>query len=610
MKNIIKAVLLVIICITVLNPMTAYGLSNQSGSDPSGKSQRYVIENAPWFDPTACATTSPAINNPNLQGKVYIIGDSITQNEPYVQISLADALKKRGFTDVIFNSLASRSFTSGTSKFNGITIFETDPAWRDANTIIVELGTNGGVSKENIKTMMDQIKANNPTANVFWINVGANNNQRQNPIDTSQIDNTLQDNASLGYKVIDWKSVVDQHPEYISDLGVHPFTDSGGRAYVDTLISSLSQDVPNPSAIGGNCECSVGVGENSINLVGNSTEEKVWNFLISAGYSKAQVAGIMGNMFAESGINPRRMQGTKTPEGDSDYPLPDKPGQGTEDSTGYGLVQWTPGYKIIPYANSKNKLPGDLGLQLELLIGQLNGDPAVGLNEKVAGDDLKKQTTPEDAAESFMNKFERPLEKLRPITLPVRQEKAKYFYNLFANGGGYSGPDGACASQSTASGTGAKIAEVAETEFRGGANEENLGYRKYLPSGVKDSFQGWCDYFVSWVLREAGAPFKGGYGPNNSIITPVPSILRYFEKNNTFHPARSGYVPKIGDVVIYRNSEGVYSHVNIVVGVNGDQITTIGGNEENEDDKNVGKIARRTRSYNDPGIYGFGTQGK
>lgn len=38
------------------NISTALALSNQRGSDPTGKSQRSIIEKTPWLDPTACAS--------------------------------------------------------------------------------------------------------------------------------------------------------------------------------------------------------------------------------------------------------------------------------------------------------------------------------------------------------------------------------------------------------------------------------------------------------------------------------------------------------------------------------------------------------------------------
>lgn len=43
-------------------------------------------------------------------------------------------------------------------------------------------------------------------------------------------------------------------------------------------------------------------------LTGKNVEEKIWNFLIGKGLSKAGAAGLMGNLFAESGLNPKNLQ--------------------------------------------------------------------------------------------------------------------------------------------------------------------------------------------------------------------------------------------------------------------------------------------------------------
>ena len=44
-------------------------LSNEKGSDPTGKSQRSIIENTPWFDPTACVSTTNKTTT-GLEGSV------------------------------------------------------------------------------------------------------------------------------------------------------------------------------------------------------------------------------------------------------------------------------------------------------------------------------------------------------------------------------------------------------------------------------------------------------------------------------------------------------------------------------------------------------------
>lgn len=144
----------------------------------------------------------------------------------------------------------------------------------------------------------------------------------------------------------------------------------------------------------------------------NEAEETVFWFFVSKGYTLEQAAGILGNMWVESGVNPRRVQGTSTPEGDSDTPT----------SVGYGLVQWTPGTKILPDAQKKGMSPGDLKFQIELLSDQLEGRSEIP--EKAAGDDLKLQTTVRDAAISFMNNFERP--KSRDPTDRVRLAERVY----------------------------------------------------------------------------------------------------------------------------------------------------------------------------------------
>lgn len=41
---------------------------------------------------------------------------------------------------------------------------------------------------------------------------------------------------------------------------------------------------------------------------GSSTERTIWNFLRCKGMSPAGAAGLMGNLYAESGLNPQNLQ--------------------------------------------------------------------------------------------------------------------------------------------------------------------------------------------------------------------------------------------------------------------------------------------------------------
>ena len=43
-------------------------------------------------------------------------------------------------------------------------------------------------------------------------------------------------------------------------------------------------------------------------LTGATNEERIWNYLVGKGLSKAGAAGLMGNLYAESALNPKNLQ--------------------------------------------------------------------------------------------------------------------------------------------------------------------------------------------------------------------------------------------------------------------------------------------------------------
>ena len=43
-------------------------------------------------------------------------------------------------------------------------------------------------------------------------------------------------------------------------------------------------------------------------LTGKTNEEKIWNYLTSAGLNACGAAGLMGNLYAESGLIPTNLQ--------------------------------------------------------------------------------------------------------------------------------------------------------------------------------------------------------------------------------------------------------------------------------------------------------------
>ena len=73
----------------------------------------------------------------------------------------------------------------------------------------------------------------------------------------------------------------------------------------------------------------------------------IWKFLKNNGLTDAVVAGLMGNLQAESGLNPKNLENTynnKLGLSDEEYTEQVDKGQYNnfvKDSAGYGLAQWT-----------------------------------------------------------------------------------------------------------------------------------------------------------------------------------------------------------------------------------------------------------------------------
>lgn len=332
--------------------------------------------------------TNAAAGGGAKTGKLYLIGDSITEDAG-INKGLKDKLKADGYTDVVINSKASRALRDGSGNLDGIGVLKRDQAqWTNANTIVVELGTNGGIDAANIRKTVDTIKAGAPNASIYWVNVGANNSTRTTggPIDTDKLDSILKENSSLGYKVIDWNSVVKQKPTLIvSDgLGVHPYTEEGRKAYVDTISKSLGGNA-NSEVGNTTCTCPTGVTDNGFS--GNNNVEIAFNFFNGReGIDAIHAAAIVGNFMLESGGNT-----TIDPNI-------------TNSIGAFGIAQWLSGRKtgLINFARQRGKQPNDLQIQLEYTIFEVTQT-----GERAGFQRFLKTTTVKDAAVSWENNFER-----------------------------------------------------------------------------------------------------------------------------------------------------------------------------------------------------------
>ena len=128
--------------------------------------------------------------------------------------------------------------------------------------------------------------------------------------------------------------------------------------------------------------------------------EIVATYLKNAGLTQAGATGVIGNMLAESGVDPTRLERVRKDAGYS--ASSDIGGKG-----GFGLVQWTGQGKRrrakLEEAAGKDKTKrNDINFQLEYLEKELKEEYSTLLSF------LQSTTSVRDATEQFLTKFEKP----------------------------------------------------------------------------------------------------------------------------------------------------------------------------------------------------------
>ena len=149
-------------------------------------------------------------------------------------------------------------------------------------------------------------------------------------------------------------------------------------------------------------------------LAGKNSEEKIWNYLKSAGLNDFGTAGLMGNLYAESGLIPNNVENLyekRLGVTDASYTAAVDSGKYqffATDKAGYGLAQWT--YcsrkaELLDYAQCCRKSIGDLEMQLDFLMKELREDYKTVLAV------LKTAGSVRAASDAVLLKFERPADQ-------------------------------------------------------------------------------------------------------------------------------------------------------------------------------------------------------
>ena len=136
----------------------------------------------------------------------------------------------------------------------------------------------------------------------------------------------------------------------------------------------------------------------------------IWNFLKSKGLNDYAVAGIMGNLEKESGLDPCNLQNSynkKLNISDADYTAVVDAGAYPDfvtDKAGYGLVQWTYWSRkkaLLDYAKAAGTSIGDLNMQLAFMWQELQGYRAVMTV-------LNSAASVREASDIVLHKYEQP----------------------------------------------------------------------------------------------------------------------------------------------------------------------------------------------------------
>lgn len=348
-------------------------------------------------------------------------------------------------------------------------------------------------------------------------------------------------------------------------------------------------------------------------LNGRTNEEKIWNFLRKQGLNDYGCAGLMGNLFAESGLNPQNLQNSFEKSicmTDAAYTVAVDSGKYknfTKDAAGYGLAQWTYWSRkeaLLKFAAKKGSSIGDLEMQLEFLMYELK----TGYKTVLAT--LKTAKTIRAASDVVLTEFERPAD----MSEFTKRKRAAFAQNYF---------DKYAMVQKPAAGTPLKTENggktMTELELRKklvdiatgylGCKESDGSHKKIidlynshkpLARGYRVKYTDeWCSTFASAVAIAAGM---------TDIIPTECGCEKHidlFRKKGCW-VENDAYVPAIGDYIFYDwddngigDNKGHADHVGIVAEVNGKLLRIIEGNMNYA-------VGYRTISVNGKFIRGYG----
>ena len=274
-------------------------------------------------------------------------------------------------------------------------------------------------NSENISNLNEDLDILENTISKLYILLGSKNDKQVNTI-YGKINILEQSIISIKNKLGDFKDT--NFMDLLNDLSNAVNSANNARPGIDDNDDDTDQESPGASQ-------------------GTTDDEKyIWNTLYKIIKNPYGVAGVMGNMYAESGLKSNNLEDffqSKFGYTDESYTAAVDNGTYTNfarDSAGYGLVQWTfwtIKQDLYDYAKSKKTSIGDVKMQLECMCKQISGERVSSEWKKSVWEVLLNAKSVSEASTAFLLNYERPANMGNSI-IRLRASYAQTYYDRYA----------------------------------------------------------------------------------------------------------------------------------------------------------------------------------
>ena len=369
-------------------------------------------------------------NKSKTYGGASYASNGVPDIDANVMITRCTSVSNTGWSSMVPGEAVWMTGHIGVYIGNGLAI-ECTPSWKN-NVQITAVGNIGSKAGYNSRKWTKHGK-------LPWIDYSD-----QNSSGTSSSNN----NASTGSNTTDINSLLNKTVNFAGTVHyANASAASGtqckpGKATVTQVYPNGKHPVHLKAVSGGGstvygwvdlCDVSVNVVNTVTGTPSTGTEsdeKKIYDYLMSKIGNAYGVCGLMGNIYAESGLRSNNMQNSyesKLGYNDTTYTSATDTGTYTnfvKDAVGYGLCQWTYWSRkqnLLNYAQRVNKSIGDCNMQLDFLIKELGESFSAVLNT------LKTATTIRQASDSVLVNFERPADMSESVKVKRCEYGQKYY---------------------------------------------------------------------------------------------------------------------------------------------------------------------------------------